>query len=127
MPAEVEADPDALKVWNRLVPQLEGAGVLTPLDGDALSHYCMLHAFRDRAHAALVAMRAEDPYYEQSRDGQTAVKMVMDLGKSMRATEAEFGMTPSGRARIVVPSDRTKDADKAKTAKTARDFICRAG
>ncbi len=52
----------------------------------------------------------------------------MDLGRAMRSIETEFGMTPSARSRIVLPSDRTKDAPKAEqAAKTALAFIRRAG
>ena len=127
MPAEVRADQDAERTWRRVVPKLQGAGVLSPMDGEALGHYCMLHALRDRAHATMAERRKADPAYEQSEDGQKVVKQVLDIGRAMRQVEAEFGMTPSSRSRIVLPSDRGQSAkDKAKqdaAIKTAGSFV----
>ena len=133
VPSEVRADPDAMRTWRRVLPKLEGAGVITPLDGEALGHYCMLHAMRDRAHRALRDLRSANPGkpVEQTETGQKIVRQVLDIGRAMKSIEAEFGMTPSARSRIVLPSDRTKDAKNkdaySPAAKTAISFVRQAG
>ncbi len=123
MPDEVGADDAAAAVWRRLVPVLSGAGVLTLLDGAVLGHYCMLASMRERAYATLRHLRLSNPGkpVEQSEFGRKIVAQILDLGKAMRAVECEFGMTPSSRSRIVLPSDaHAKRGDPLKKYRNVR-------
>jgi len=130
IPSAVRSDPDALRTWRRVIPKLEGAGVLCKLDGEVLGEYALLRAMRDRAHAVLSKSRKDNPGrpVEQSDAGQKITRQILDLTRVIRSIEAEFGLTPSTRARIVLPSDRTKEkhAD-GKESKPATSFIRRAG
>jgi P27 family predicted phage terminase small subunit len=107
VPMEVASDPEALATWARLVPILGGAGVLTILDGEALGNYCLLCAMRARAYAALRGLRESNPAkpVEQSTVGRKITRQIIELSTAMRAAETEFGMTPSSRARIVLPGE----------------------
>lgn len=126
MPADVRADPDAAKIWKRIVPRLDDAGVLTIIDGEVLGNYCQLRAMRDRAYSAARKMREMKPeqFPEQSDIGRKVTRQILDITAALRSVESEFGMTPSGRARIVIPSDRSKQhGDKESTAPKTQDFI----
>jgi P27 family predicted phage terminase small subunit len=126
-PSEVREDEDAHREWRRILPKLDAAGLLTKLDGEVLGNYAIMRALRLRAYRALRDLRAANPGkpVEQTDTGQKIVRQVLDLTKALRATEAEFGLTPSARARIVLPSDRgarhgdqghRKETDRAPTA-----------
>jgi P27 family predicted phage terminase small subunit len=43
-PEPVTEDPDALAAWNRLVPELIRAGLVTPIFEGMLAAYCMVFA-----------------------------------------------------------------------------------
>jgi P27 family predicted phage terminase small subunit len=130
-PSEVREDEDAHREWRRIIPKLDAAGLLTTLDGEVLGGYCLMRAMRWRAYRALRDLRAANPGkpVEQTDTGRKVVQQIMDLAKTLRATEAEFGLTPSGRARIVLPSDRGNmhgdqgHGKETNRAPTAADFI----
>ena len=116
-PAEVKADADALRNWRRIVPKLVAAGLATKLDGEVLGHYCVMRGLRDQAvKAARTTRNAE------TRIG--LVKHVLELTRACSRVEDQYGMTPATRARIVVPSNRSKaDGSEEPKADDASNFV----
>lgn len=114
--------PDAKTTWKRVVPQLQQMGVLGNVDANALGRYCELHA---RWVAAAKAVRKGGETVElKNAEGDVYMiaqrpeaKLMMSLNESLRKLEAEFGMTPAGRARLAVDlneSKKTAGNDKSK-------------
>lgn len=98
---------EARKVWRRIVPGLAKAGIITKIDGFALSRYCellarwrecqdfidkhgMTHPVKDAA-GNLVGLRV----YPQVKRGEVTCDQLLKL-------EQQFGLTPSSRARVRV-------------------------
>jgi len=98
-------DDDARKAWEELVPLLEGMGVLTRIDGNALARYCRLWA-RWRKAEAFIQEKGE-MYPLRGDDGKVKcfqqwpqVAIAHKLAQQLTRLEQEFGMTPSARARL---------------------------
>ena len=127
LPAEVKADPDALAIWNRVIPRLVALRLASKIDGEALGTYAMLRAIRQRAYAVLAAARKANPGQspEQSKTGRDVIAQIRDLTATIRAIETDFGMTPSSRARIVLPSDKTKGGENDSPRLSAASFMRR--
>ena len=96
-PAWLEAA--AKKEWNRLAPLLAKNGLLSELDADALTAYCVTFAEWRRATAAArkqsTVMSANgflmpSPYVAMARQALALMRSLMN----------DFGMTPSARARV---------------------------
>lgn len=96
-PAWLEAA--AKKEWRRLAPLLAKNGLLSELDLDALTAYCV--AFTDWRRAAAQARRRAvvvgpngflmaSPYVAMAARALTVLRSLM----------SDFGMTPSARARV---------------------------
>jgi len=96
----------ALKTWRRIAPQLYALRVLTDLDVDALA--CLCQAIEDHRLAAVTLCREER--YAQAQSGalqpHPAEAVQHRAAARIRAFAAEFGLTPSARVRIHVPSDK---------------------
>lgn len=78
--------------WNRVVPELQKAGVLSVLDRGMLAVYCSLWA----------------QYAGGERRG---VPIKAALISQMRAIAASFGLTPSDRARLNLQPQKSAGAD----------------
>ncbi|WP_233862958.1 phage terminase small subunit P27 family [Paraburkholderia adhaesiva] len=110
-PEHVRADADALREWNRVVPELAVIGMLTALDRVPLAALCVCYSRWVQAERALARMA--------ERDAVTRALMVKTVGgnviqnplvgvanKAMLAYARlcrEFGMTPASRAGISTP------------------------
>ncbi|MCK6466351.1 MAG: phage terminase small subunit P27 family [Phycisphaerae bacterium] len=113
-------DADARAAWDELLPMLEGMGVLTRVDGRALSRYCHLWA-RWRKAEAFIAERGE-MYPIKDDDGQVKcfqqwpqVAIAHRLAQQLTRLEQEFGMTPSARARLqLTPQGQEKPSGKTR-------------
>ena len=100
-------DETAQAMWNHLIPLLEGMGVLTRIDGNALARYCSLWS-RWRKMEAFIQDKGE-MYPLRGDDGKvkcfqqwTQVSIAGKLALQLTRLEQEFGMTPSARARIQI-------------------------
>lgn len=101
----------ALAEWKRVVPQLDSLGLLTGLDVTGLRFYCEAYARK---------LEAQRHINEEGvvRDGQfgpvknPAVQVAKDAAAEVRAWCSEFGMTPSARARMVLPDEKNLDLDR---------------
>ena len=110
IPTDVRQDPDALRVWRRVVPKLAAMDLIGSIDGEAIANYCLLRAMRGRAYAVLAKARTEHPDkpVEQSETGADVVKQILQLTQTCTAIEAQYGMTPSSRSRVATASERQR-------------------
>lgn len=118
-------DADSKAAWAQLVPTLELMGILTTVDSNALARYCKLWA-RWRKMEAFIDEKGE-MYPLKGDDGHVKcfqqwpqVAISHKLAQQLTRLEAEFGMTPSARARIqVTPSKPEADSGKSRFFESA--------
>lgn len=98
-------DRDAKGVWRYTVPLLEGMGILTRADRNALARYCQAYARWKRAE--LFLQKNGDIYPLKDDNGRVRcfiawpqVAIANKLGQTLTRLEQEFGLTPSARTRI---------------------------
>ncbi len=104
----------AKKVWREAVRRLSAAGVLTELDGNALTRYCdAFIRWRDAA-----AFLDKNGTYYPVRDENGRLKHLRQFpqvlqynsfNRALLSLEQEFGMTPSSRSRINAPTENIRD------------------
>jgi phage terminase small subunit len=82
--------PEAKREWKRLAPQLSASRLLTHVDRGQLAAICQTWA-----------------RYVNAEKGDLA--LALDYAKELRMQYREFGMTPSARARMVLPGEAPKD------------------
>jgi P27 family predicted phage terminase small subunit len=107
--APTHLDKLALEEWHRIVPLLDEMGVLTRIDGAALSVYCDAHSRWLRARAELV----KHGMLVKTKAGfklNPAVSVINASLRTMQRCLAEFGCTPSSRSTLHVGG---KGKDKA--------------
>lgn len=98
--------PEALKAWDYLAPKLERLGLLTEIDLTAFSRYCQIWARWRQAEEFL--KKAGGSTYVDKRLTYQVVREFPQVRQSQRYAallvklEAEFGLTPSGRASLNV-------------------------
>lgn len=98
-PTEVLEEPEALKEWHRIVPQLHALGVVKNIDQTALSAYCCAYNEWIIANRALRKGRIL-----RKKDGGLQINPCFRISKEameqMVRFLAEFGLTPSARVRL---------------------------
>lgn len=102
-------DREAKREWKRVAPELERLGLLTVVDGAALAAYCQAYARWVKAEKILQekGLTFETPNgYEQQRPEVSIANKSMQI---IRAFCAEFGLTPSARARMTLPDEDDGD------------------
>jgi P27 family predicted phage terminase small subunit len=111
--------PEAKAEWRRVVPELDRIGMLSRVDRAALATYCevwatFVTAQRDLHEHGLRIMA----FRTESADGLTiyvqpaknpSVQIARDSAAQVRQFCAEFGLTPSSRARIDLPERDDED------------------
>ena len=112
-------DGEARVAWDHLVPMLEGMGVLSVVDGHALSRYCRLWSRWRKAedfiddHGDMYPLKDEagrTKCFQQWPQVAIAHKLALQLTR----LEQEFGMTPSARTRIPVSVFREEEKEIAR-------------
>lgn len=84
----------AQQVWDRLAPDLQAKGVLTPWDVDLFAELCeAVVRLREKRRGS--RQKAEKGGASPMREYQTALDMVVKLA-------SRFGMTPSDRSKLEV-------------------------
>lgn len=83
---------EALKAWNRVVPEMVRLEVWTTADRDIVTAYCVV-------------------YDEIVRTVQSGEPLKAAIVGQLRSLAAELGCTPSSRTRLTVP--KTNDNDDA--------------
>jgi len=114
---------EAKRAWKQLVPQLERAGVLTVVDGQALAAVCQSYA---------IWVECEKFFKEHPKDPETGKPCKWINGRTFatpngyimprpevaiankaldafKAFATEFGLTPSSRSRIHLETDRPEE------------------
>lgn len=107
--------PDsARESWFQVAPMLHRMGVLTKIDGQALTRYCVLHS----RWVAAEKFIAKFGMTYQIKGDNGDVKCIMQLPQVNIAAklavilgriEAEFGMTPASRTGIKTESGHESD------------------
>lgn len=107
--------------WNRIAEELVRLNLLTVVDINVLAAYCVAYSRWRTAEEALVEMARRDPVLAglMLRVGKHGTPMQNPLvGTAARAAAdmvkyaAEFGLTPSARARIAAGPLATAKANK---------------
>lgn len=103
--------PEAKKEWKRVVPELSRLGLLTKVDGAALIGYCQSWARYVEAEKYLSDEKHDtvfvtDNGYMQQVPHISISQKYLSICKSFMA---EFGLTPSSRGRMVLPSSPEED------------------
>lgn len=93
-------DAEAKREWRRIAPALERLGLLTEIDGAALAGYCQSYARWRQCQQVL----AKDGLTFKTESGYMAARPEVAIANraliEIRAFCAQFGMTPSARARM---------------------------
>lgn len=120
---------EAKKEWKRIAPILEQLGLLTQADMAALAGYCQSWAqFREatefihkNGHAYPIWERSEDGSVKRDEAGKPILRYMQQWPqvsianqalKQIRSFCSEFGLTPSARGRISIPTQETADEYK---------------
>jgi P27 family predicted phage terminase small subunit len=95
-------DDGAKSCWAQIVPQLEQMGVLTRIDANALTRYCVLWTQWIGAQKFLMQYGTTYPLKDKNGNLKCMmpwpqVSQVRGWGEQLRRLEAEFGMTPASR------------------------------
>ncbi len=100
-------DPEAKKMWRKLLPHLELMRVLTVADGNALARYCETWARWKRL--VLFNRQYGETYQIKRPDGNLAcflpfpqTVLLGRIGQELTRLEQEFGLTPSARSKITL-------------------------
>jgi len=108
-PAYLRSDKIARAEWNRIVPELYKLGLLTIIDRAALELYCSQYAIYRRA---IKVLKEEGLITANIRNGDKAnpaTAIAREAAKIIKAIAVEFGLTPSSRGRISLPSEGEED------------------
>ncbi|NIM21844.1 MAG: phage terminase small subunit P27 family [Candidatus Latescibacteria bacterium] len=103
--------PAAQKVWRILSKKLLAAGLLTEIDTDLLTRYCVFFIRYQKARDHLLELdRLGLPYYDEceskyggpTRRLHPEVKLEKDYHEILYRIEQQFGMSPSARTSLEV-------------------------
>ena len=102
---------DAKLEWERVAPELFKLGLLAKIDRTALAAYCQSYAkwkaaeeaiTRDGMVFPILGEDGQPKYYQQTPE----VGIANQCLKQIRAFCSLFGLDPSSRAKMELPSDR---------------------
>ncbi len=107
---------EAAKVeWMRVAPELNKLGLLSRVDRSALAAYCQAYARWQAAEAVLSSEGLTYEYTNKNGSTNTTLRPEVLVAKQylqfLRAFCTEFGLTPSSRARMVLPKDEEDDEE----------------
>lgn len=95
--------------WERVAPSLEALGLLTIVDQAELACYCLSVADL-QANLKLIETEGRTFTTEKGYVGQhPAVSMAAAAMRRIKAFAADFGFSPSSRARIEIPPPPADD------------------
>lgn len=105
---------EAKKEWKRLAPELEKLGLFTGIDRVAFECYCQSYAKWKKAEIFLKKHGMTIKIPQKDEFGKVVsiqvkkfpeVSIANECLKQIRAFASEFGLTPSSRGRIFLPSE----------------------
>lgn len=98
-------DEEAKAEWERVVPELEQMGLLSPADRAALAAYCTAWSRWKQAEEMVRKFGTIVKSPEKGFPMKSPYLTVADQAlETMRKLMVEFGLTPSSRSRIKVPN-----------------------
>jgi len=109
---------EAKKEWKRLAPELEKLGLLTSIDRAAFAGYCQSYAKWKKAekflkkHGMTIKIPQKDEYgnvVSIQVKKFPEVSIANECLKQIRSFASEFGLTPSSRGRIYLPTEIIDD------------------
>lgn len=104
-------DDVALAEWGRMIPILDGMGLLSQAEGPALALYCQAFSRWSAAEASVKQFGLLVRSGDEGVKPNPAVAISRDASAAMARMLAEFGLTPSSRSRVkAVDSSASKDA-----------------
>lgn len=96
---------EAQRFWRTIAQELDGAGLLTHADGPALELMAMHYALAVQAFALVQAEGIYTASGAGTLKGHPAAQVFRDNSAAFRQYAAEFGLTPSSRARLRVAAN----------------------
>lgn len=103
-------DKIARAEWKRVAPELHRLGILTSVDHAVLEGYCVSYSMFVRAAREIgesfVYDFIEGKSFKLKRTKKPEVSIVRDALNQIRLLCAEFGLTPSSRGRMSMPSEK---------------------
>jgi P27 family predicted phage terminase small subunit len=106
--------PEAIKVWNKFYPELERLGLLTIVDEIAFASLCQSYA----TYIEMEKMLEKEGRTVRSRTGAVKTRPEVHIANNalgfIKAFAVEFGLTPSSRGRISLPSNNDLDDEFEK-------------
>lgn len=96
---------DARSVWDRLAPDLERKGLLTPWDVDTFAILCDAIVQYQQASALVARGGVLIRGHRNAATKNPAMQLVRDTAQTVRAYAGEFGLTPSARSEISLPEE----------------------
>lgn len=109
-------DTEAKKKWRELVPELERLGLVTIVDGDALSAYCQAWA---EFMIATKTIKKDGRYLRMGKSGylapHPAVAQQRSAWQAIKMFAALFGLDPADRARMTADPEGDESDPKEKS------------
>jgi len=112
-------DKDAKSAWKYIAPILEGMGVLTRADVNALSRYCRLWSRWRKAELFIDEHGEVYPLKDDAGNVKCVqqwpqVSIANKLAHQLTRLEQEFGLTPSARARLQLAPEPKEKPSRGK-------------
>ncbi|WP_233866656.1 phage terminase small subunit P27 family [Paraburkholderia adhaesiva] len=115
-------DANACAEWDRLVPELRVAGILTSIDVAVLAAYCMAYSRWIDAEEAIQRMKVRDQLTSalmiKTTNGNAIQNPLVGVANRamliMSRLASEFGMTPAARTRIEPGVPNGDEPDEAR-------------
>ncbi len=117
---------DGKKEWAHVAELVDGMGVMSHVDGEALGRYCHLitqwRELQDFITKNGISYPVRTPIIRDAKGAEIGggdilsfrlfpqVRVAKELTRELARLEAEFGLTPAARSRIIVQGT-TKEAD----------------
>ena len=96
--------------WRRVCPELAKLGLITLVDRAALAGYCAAYSEMVRAEKTVI-LEGQTYLFKRKILPRPEVKIAQVARMQVKAFCAEFGLTPSSRARMALPGKKeTKDS-----------------
>lgn len=108
-PDYLKEDDIAYEEWERIVPELYKLGLLTNVDRAMLELYCSQYSIYRNALKIIKEKGIATANVRHGDKAHPATQVAREAAKIIKAIAIEFGLTPSSRGRISLPSDSIDD------------------
>ena len=113
-PEYLQADEIAYSEWNRLIPELYKLGLLTTVDQTVLELYCSQYSIYRKALKTISDKGLITNNIRQGDKANPSVAIAREAAKTIKAIAIEFGLTPSARSRIKLPTENPEESPMRK-------------